>query len=49
MAKITFIAYDRCMFSGIAGLMDAFSIADLWHQKFERDKTNGCAAIYFLI
>jgi transcriptional regulator GlxA family with amidase domain len=38
MAKITFIAYNHCMFSGIAGLTDAFSIADLWHQTFERNK-----------
>ncbi len=40
MAKITFIAYDGCMFSGIAGLMDALSIADLWHQRFEKDLTS---------
>jgi len=32
MAKITFWAGDNCLFSGISGLMDAFSIANLWHQ-----------------
>ncbi|MEZ4529029.1 MAG: hypothetical protein R2941_24215 [Desulfobacterales bacterium] len=38
MARITFVAYERCMFSGIAGLTDAFSLAELWHQKPEREK-----------
>ena len=32
MARITFWAGEGCMFSGIAGLMDAFSIANLWQQ-----------------
>jgi transcriptional regulator GlxA family with amidase domain len=36
MATITFLAYDRCMFSGITGLMDAFAIANLWIQYFQR-------------
>lgn len=36
MANITFLAYDRCMFSGITGLMDAFAIANLWIQYFQR-------------
>jgi len=31
MAKITFWAGNNCLFSGISGLMDAFSIANLWH------------------
>jgi len=30
MAAITFWAGEGCMYSGIAGLMDAFSIANLW-------------------
>ena len=34
MARITFIAYDHCMFSGVAILIDAFSITNLWLQKF---------------
>jgi transcriptional regulator GlxA family with amidase domain len=32
MAKITFWAGENCLFSGITGLMDAFSIANLWHR-----------------
>jgi transcriptional regulator GlxA family with amidase domain len=32
MPRITFLATDGCLFSGIAGLVDALSIADLWHQ-----------------
>ena len=31
MVKITFLADHGCLFSGIVGLMDAFSIANLWH------------------
>ncbi len=31
MAKITFLAEQDCLFSGIIGLMDAFSIANLLH------------------
>ena len=33
MAKITFLAESGCLFSGIIGLIDAFSIANLWHQS----------------
>ncbi|GBC62783.1 GlxA family transcriptional regulator [Desulfonema ishimotonii] len=33
MAKITFLAETGCLFSGIIGLIDAFSIANLWHQS----------------
>jgi len=40
MAKITFLAYDRCMFSGISGLMDAFSVSNLWYDFFERKKNS---------
>lgn len=36
MVNITFLAYDQCMFSGISGLMDAFTIADLWLQFFRK-------------
>ena len=32
MPHITFLASDGCLFSGIAGLVDALAIADLWHQ-----------------
>ncbi len=32
MAKITFLAYDHCMFSGISAVMDAFSICNAWNQ-----------------
>lgn len=38
MAKITIVAYDRCMYSSIAGLRDAFSISNLWHELFERKR-----------
>ncbi len=31
MAKISFIASEGCIFSGISGLIDSFSIAGLWH------------------
>lgn len=34
MVKITFLAEQGCLFSGIVGLMDAFSIANLWHRSF---------------
>ena len=34
MPKITLIAYDQCMLSGIASLMDAFSIANSWHAHY---------------
>ncbi len=33
MPRITFLAADGCLFSGIAGLIDALAIADLWHQS----------------
>ena len=35
MARITFWAGDGCLFSGIAGLMDAFSIANLWYRAMD--------------
>jgi transcriptional regulator GlxA family with amidase domain len=37
MPRITFLATDGCLFSGIAGLIDALSIAELWHQAMRRD------------
>jgi transcriptional regulator GlxA family with amidase domain len=37
MAKITFIAYEKCMFSAISGLVDAFSISNSWHQQYRGD------------
>lgn len=37
MPRITFVATDGCLFSGIAGLIDALSIADLWHQALRRE------------
>ena len=37
MPRITFVATDGCLFSGIAGLIDALSIADLWHQAMRRE------------
>jgi transcriptional regulator GlxA family with amidase domain len=39
MAKISFIAADGCGFSGISGLIDSFSIANLWHSANTEKKT----------
>ncbi len=36
MPRITFLASDGCLFSGIAGLVDALAIADLWHQAMRQ-------------
>jgi transcriptional regulator GlxA family with amidase domain len=36
MARITFVLYDQCMFSGVAGISDSFSIANKWHQYQNR-------------
>jgi transcriptional regulator GlxA family with amidase domain len=35
MVHITCLAMDGCLFSGTAGLMDAFGIANLWHRANE--------------
>jgi len=40
VAKITFWAGDNCLFSGISGLMDAFAIANLWHQAMAPEDKN---------
>jgi transcriptional regulator GlxA family with amidase domain len=32
MAKMTFLAAEGCLFSGISGLVDAFYIANLWNR-----------------
>ncbi len=37
MAKISFMVAPGCSFSGIAGLIDSFGIANLWHA----DRTSG--------
>jgi transcriptional regulator GlxA family with amidase domain len=37
MPRITFLAIDGCLFSGIAGLIDALSIAELWYQAMSAD------------
>lgn len=36
MTKITFLAGQGCLPSNISGLMDAFAIANLWHQAMEK-------------
>ncbi len=41
MAKITFIVYERCMFSAVAGLVDAFTIANSWYQQSCRTSADG--------
>lgn len=35
MAHITCLAMEGCLFSGTAGLMDTFGIANLWQQAYE--------------
>lgn len=35
MAHITCLAMEGCLFSGTAGLMDAFGIANLWQQAYD--------------
>jgi transcriptional regulator GlxA family with amidase domain len=45
MAKITFIAYEQCMFSAIAGLIDAFSISNALHQQSENSNTAGAVTV----
>ncbi len=37
MTKISFWAGEGCLFSGIIGLIDAFSIANLWHQALNKE------------
>ena len=39
MPKISFIAADGCGFSGISGLIDSFTIANLWHSANTGKKT----------
>lgn len=35
MVRITCLFFHGCLFSGTASLVDAFSIANLWHEYFE--------------
>ncbi len=37
MVKITFLAGEGCLPSSISSLVDAFSIANLWHQALSKD------------
>lgn len=37
MAKIVFFTGDGCLFSGVAGLVDAFSIANLWQKALHKE------------
>jgi len=34
---MTFLAAEGCLFSGISGLIDAFSIANLWYRALNKD------------
>jgi transcriptional regulator GlxA family with amidase domain len=36
MARMTFLAAEGCLFSGISGLIDAFSIANLWYRALNK-------------
>lgn len=37
MARMTFLAAEGCLFSGISGLIDAFSIANLWYRALNKE------------
>ncbi len=39
MARMTFLAAEGCLFSGISGLIDAFSIANLWYRALNKEKS----------
>lgn len=39
MTRIVCLVMDGCLFSGTVGLMDAFGIANLWHQAFLGNNT----------
>lgn len=41
MARITFIVYEQCMFSAVAGLIDAFSIGNSWYRQSCRNNSDG--------
>lgn len=38
MARIVFLLYEQCMYSTIAGMIDAFSIANQWHFYWKRSE-----------
>ncbi|MEW6259267.1 MAG: helix-turn-helix domain-containing protein [Thermodesulfobacteriota bacterium] len=38
MTRIVFLLYDQCMYSAIAGMIDAFSIANQWHRYWKRSE-----------
>ena len=40
MARMTFLAAEGCLFSGISGLIDAFSIANLWYRALNKEKSD---------
>jgi transcriptional regulator GlxA family with amidase domain len=40
MARMTFLAAEGCLFSGISGLIDAFSIANLWYRALNKDRSD---------
>lgn len=40
MKKITFLAIEGCLSSSLSNLIDAFTIANLWHQSFSRQGSN---------
>ena len=39
MPHITFLVGEDCMSSGISGLLDTFSVANLWNQALTQDET----------
>ena len=40
MARMTFLAAEGCLFSGITGLIDAFSIANLWYRSLDKERSD---------
>lgn len=36
MARISFILYDQCMFSGVSGMTDSLAIANQWQRQLKR-------------
>jgi transcriptional regulator GlxA family with amidase domain len=40
MARMTFLAAEGCLFSGISGLIDAFSIANLWYRALNKERSD---------
>lgn len=40
MVRMTFLATEGCLFSGISGLIDTFSIANLWYRALNKEESD---------